>query len=1108
MQTNRIGREFQAVIPDLVDSSATEEEEMGLPERGVDEVAFDCNKMPERAVEAYIQRLATRLDMRRSELSAEFIEVCLAELHKANYNAEVATNQLENSKSFPPRPPFWSPRDMAAFEEGIKRFGHELDLIRSMVMFVQLCILTKQTTQFVPSKSMKEIVEFFYRWKKSDRYLPVYAVYCSKFRPGKSIKQLGTGKYIDAQEYVAANTKPTANNANRWTNEPHYCQSCDAEFVMTQPFTAEESQDTIYCDACLSFWKRYGGSQDEVDLLNAPDKDSRKKRGSQAKSANANDNSKKKKTKTSQPASTLGPICAVCFKSAKEPSLATCVGCQIEVHPGMMDEDQDQASVQMSGIDDALLYEGEDGDGLEPEVDEGVESSVDGDSDYDGYKGPRRKRRSIENDIIINLDPSPQGRSPLIKRKSQNELLRQFEVDKGISLIRLEERLDGIVVDEMELVAMPEERVKRLIDNLEAVQNDLKSYNAGELAFNDPDSSRQRKAQELMTRVTREISLVEQFLAINAQSLTLDKILQSGDSFYQESVSEVQEEDYLSSSPKNPPEGLLLDVPKSQNKRISLPLSETTRRWSVSSMDSLPSRQSTMLSRAASLFLSADSQIIPPAPQDMFRWSPLRMISEQVFGSDLSPSRFGAPTVFTVSSTIAIGTSRSMILLFDLSQTLKVVLGDPAKAGEIGSVTALAAAVERNRAIGGYASGTICVWDIQKRTTIKIIAPTPRVLTLTSRDGHFVGSRIIHVSFIGRRSDFVSADSSGSAFYHTDTRSSAIASTIEVEEVWKWEGTESIVAVHWLNDQIIAFLTNMEVLTTFDTTTMKVLETSDMKSRGIICHNYFGQSPPPDSAPHEMAFYHSVRSYKGRIFLMFDSANFRKQGNQTFEVGSPLPWKDRIAALARTAQFEEAVELGLEFHSGIVSKTATGLPTDANVRQDSVAAYLAELLMTYVEMSLPSEENGLPSSSESEGMAINSLARTCFKICVAIKREDLLFGEIFDMFEDSGNVERFLNCLEAYLLQDRVTEVYNPSVVQALVTFLSQQSPITRLEQAILRLDPALLDLNNVIGLCRQHGLYSALIYVFTMAAKDFVSPITELLAIIVTSLQHDRMED
>jgi hypothetical protein len=58
--------------------------------------------------------------------------------------------------------------------------------------------------QNIPTKSMADIVRFFYQWKKSDRYEPVYSVWTKVFRPTKSFKR-NTRSIIDCLNVTQQN---------------------------------------------------------------------------------------------------------------------------------------------------------------------------------------------------------------------------------------------------------------------------------------------------------------------------------------------------------------------------------------------------------------------------------------------------------------------------------------------------------------------------------------------------------------------------------------------------------------------------------------------------------------------------------------------------------------------------------------------------------------------------------------------------------------------------------------------------------------------------------------------------------------------------------------
>lgn len=69
-------------------------------------------------------------------------------------------------------------------------------------------------------------------------------------------------------------------------------------------------------------------------------------------------------------------------------------------------------------------------------------------------------------------------------------------------------------------------------------------------------------------------------------------------------------------------------------------------------------------------------------PWEVIRWTKLRKISQQAF-SESGKRAFGQPTVLCIGASIALGTSKGIILLFDYQQVLKAIIGQ----GTPGSTT-------------------------------------------------------------------------------------------------------------------------------------------------------------------------------------------------------------------------------------------------------------------------------------------------------------------------------------------------------------------------------------------------------------------------------------
>jgi hypothetical protein len=119
-------------------------------------------------VDRYMEQVAALPNLPLPSYSADFLDRALLELQQNDFDTEKA---LENVSHLT-REDFdhleeWTPEDIAAFEDGIRAYGHELHSVASKV----------------PKRSMAQIVRFFYKWKKTDRYEPVYSEWTKIYKP-------------------------------------------------------------------------------------------------------------------------------------------------------------------------------------------------------------------------------------------------------------------------------------------------------------------------------------------------------------------------------------------------------------------------------------------------------------------------------------------------------------------------------------------------------------------------------------------------------------------------------------------------------------------------------------------------------------------------------------------------------------------------------------------------------------------------------------------------------------------------------------------------------------------------------------------------------------
>ncbi|KAG0635737.1 Golgi CORVET complex core vacuolar protein 8-domain-containing protein [Tuber brumale] len=630
------------------------------------------------------------------------------------------------------------------------------------------------------------------------------------------------------------------------------------------------------------------------------------------------------------------------------------------------------------------------------------------------------------------------------------------------------------------------------------------------------------------------------------------------------------------------------------------------------------------------------------APWDIVRWTKLKKIKNQVF-SEGGRRNFGTPTCIVASATIALGTSRGIVLVFDYNQSLQGIIGPGTKAVEHGAISALAVSADHTTIAGGHDSGHIFTWELNKPSQPFLHIPPLPLDQVEGRktDGHVEGVSVIHLGFLGtRHTALVSGDDRGMAFSHLATRGLGavrrvvkttrilgrypfdanpalrprkpssvlgfsvlplgnfqqatdtlglvalltpnllvIVSTTPIAQtqykaakpkevaadsalsgclawypfmkakqaangsksclnarlVYAWSNIltllelsvvetedndptrppvldfrpksrfrcdEAIVAVQWINRQIIGVLTVTQRLIILEDTSLRATETFDLMPKQILHLDIFsGQlhslidrlDDEGSSHPHVAdAFYNSFKAYKGRMFLLCQYEVL---------VGALSNWADRLLAMMEVGDFIGAIHLATAYYVGEANKLTIGLPEDAELRHPIVRERLLEMMSASLRYAFGKNQKSTQ-KEVLEREQLQDLAIACFSACLSMDTTDFLFGEAFEHFEQ-GSVEGiFLETLEPHILEGRIRSV-PPTVVKALITHYTSREFDSRLEEIICHMDTRTLDIDQVTTLCKQHNLYDAMIYVWNRALGDYITPMIDLLSLLIPPFQN-----
>lgn len=176
--------------------------------------------------------------------------------------------------------------------------------------------------------------------------------------------------------------------------------------------------------------------------------------------------------------------------------------------------------------------------------------------------------------------------------------------------------------------------------------------------------------------------------------------------------------------------------------------------------------------------------------------------------SEVGKRNFGRPTCIAIAASIALGTSKGIILVFDYNQNLKSIIGPGTKAVESGSVTSISISADHSTIAGGHASGSIFTWEVARPARPFLHLPPIDRSKTPDADGHTLDVAILHIGFLGmRHTALTSADDKGMAFSHLASRGmGVVARTVKTTRILgRYQDKKSEAIRHRKPSSVLAF---------------------------------------------------------------------------------------------------------------------------------------------------------------------------------------------------------------------------------------------------------------------------------------------------------------
>ena len=335
----------------------------------------------------------------------------------------------------------------------------------------------------------------------------------------------------------------------------------------------------------------------------------------------------------------------------------------------------------------------------------------------------------------------------------------------------------------------------------------------------------------------------------------------------------------------------------------------------------------------------------------------------------------------------------------------------------------------------------------------------------------------------------------------------------------EFQSTAPIVAMEWLGNRSLLYLTLTNELTVVDTVMMTLMERLNFSGIKLV-YAEFALSRSVTSKPSgnddgenivSTTFQNSIRSSEDRVLVLCQ---------EELKSLSIIGIQQRITTLEEDGEWLEALALALDhYESTVKSQEDRRRDPDgrddimnhpeflSKVRRSADEEWIAELLLRYLNLAVENAPESTLDPSVAFGKSSDKrqssridlaqshyqmLAGVCIEFCIVTRRLDLLFNDVYDRFRDSGYTAVFLDVLEPYVLNDKLQYIA-PTVMSQFVEHCKVTNDVSTVERCLLHMDVTIMDFDSILSLLRKNGMYSALIHVYTHGLDDYVSPLETL---------------
>ncbi|PRP85754.1 vacuolar protein sorting-associated protein 8 [Planoprotostelium fungivorum] len=290
-------------------------------------------------------------------------------------------------------------------------------------------------------------------------------------------------------------------------------------------------------------------------------------------------------------------------------------------------------------------------------------------------------------------------------------------------------------------------------------------------------------------------------------------------------------------------------------------------------------------------------------------------------------------------------------------------------------------------------------------------------------------------------------------------------------------------AMSWIDGRVLLVLDDMDQLKVVDPFRGVVVQTLSSKGMDAMFHNRFGRHLP--------SYSNSFSDHGRGVYII---------GVDKLQNAHLLSWEERISKLVAAQRYSAALSLTKSFYESD-AEIAIEFPTEKSMRFQVTENKIVHLLHMYIDFTHISSENITKSQAKQRWRVVGA---ECVEYCIYMMSHDVLFSDIMEKFNAYGKHGLFLEVLEPFILDRKLSNV-PPEIIQQIVEHYTSKSWLKRMEEIILHLDVSTLDFQQVESICRKYHLFRAFISIYVRGLLDYISPLNELLTFLFSSLQPAR---